>query len=364
MRVDLLLVGFGNVGRRFARLLEERRDRLARDHDLDPRIVGVATGRHGAALVRAGVDLAAALSTAEDGRSLASLHDSREAPRPETGLELIAAAAAAGVPGGVCVMVETTPLDIDTGRPAVDHIRLALQSGMHVVSANKGPVALAHHDLARLAAASGVRYGFEGAVMDGVPVFNLVRETMPGIAIAGFRGVVNSTTNYILSMLEDGGEFEAALAEMQRQGIAEADPTHDVDGWDAAAKVAALANVLMGASLTPRQVSREGIRQVTGRMARDAVARGRRLRLVASATREPGGIRGRVRVEDLPSDDPLAQLRGMANALFLETDLLGRVGITQLDGGLTQTAYALLSDLIAVRRSLAARPPAQPDRIP
>jgi homoserine dehydrogenase len=352
VRLDLLVVGFGNVGRRFARLLEERRERLARDYDLDTRIVGVATLRHGSALAPGGLDLARALEAVEAGRSLAPFHDRRQAPQPSTGLELIAAAVTAGVPSSPCVVVETTPLNIEDGRPALDHIRLALLSRIHVVSANKGPVALAHHELTRLATTLGVRYYFEGAVMDGVPVFNLVRETMPAVEITGFRGVVNSTTNYIISMLEDGGEFDAALAEMQRQGIAEADPSHDVDGWDAAAKTAALANVLMGGAVTPREVAREGIRHLSGRQVRDAVERGRRMRLVASARRESGRVEASVRVEDLPESDPLAQLRGMSNAVFLETDLLGRVGITQLDGGLTQTAYALVSDLIAVRRSL------------
>lgn len=363
MRLNLLLVGFGNVGRRFARLLEERRERLAQDYDLEPRIVGIATARHGAALAPPGLDLARAFEAIEAGHSLVPFHGSREAPAPATGLELIAAAAG-GVSSDPCVMVETTPLNIDDGRPAIDHIRLALLSRMDVVSANKGPVALAHHDLTRLAATLGVRYYFEGAVMDGVPVFNLVRETMPAVDITGFRGVVNSTTNYIISMLEDGGEFEAALSEMQRAGIAEADPSHDVDGWDAAAKTAALVNVLMDGAMTPRDVSREGIGHLTGRLVRDAVARGHRLRLVASARRDAGELRARVRVEDLPEVDPLAQLRGMSNALFLETDLLGRVGITQLDGGLTQTAYALLSDLIAVRRSHSTRPTGHPDRSP
>lgn len=349
MVINLLLVGFGNVARRFVWLLDERRDRLERDYDLQPRIIGIATRRHGAAYAPAGIDPDRAVSLVERGEPLGSLNDAGAAPA--TGLELIARAA--GRAGAApTVVVETTPLRIDDARPAIDHVRAALQSRMHVVSANKGPVALAYRDLADLADRMRVRYLFEGAVMDGIPVFNLVRETMPAVTVTGFRGVVNSTTNYIITMLEEGGEFADALAEMQRQGIAEADPSLDVDGWDAAAKTAALVNVLMDGRLTPRDVERSGVRDLTGETVRAAMARGRRVRLVASARREDDRVRARVAPEELATDDPLALLRGMSNALFVESDLLGRVGITQLDGGLTQTAYALLADLVTVRRGL------------
>lgn len=323
VRLDLLLIGFGHVGRRFVRLLDERRADLVRDFALDARVVGIATRRHGAALATTGLDAVGAADLVEGGESLSVLHDARFGPPPSTGLELIDTAAAAGLERGAGVMVETTPLDIVDGQPATDHIRAAMRSGMHVVSANKGPVALA------------------------------VRETMPAVRVLGFRGVVNSTTNYIISALEDGADFDTALAEMQRQGIAEADPSYDVDGWDAATKVAALVNVLMDGVVTPRDVARDGIRALTGERVREAMTRERRVRLVASASRAGGVVETSVRVEELAEGDPLAQLRGMSNALFLDTDLLGRVGIVQLDGGLTQTAYALASDLIAIRRRLA-----------
>lgn len=349
MRIDLLLVGFGNVARRFVRLLDERRDRLAHDFDLHAHVVGIATARHGTAYAPDGLDETIALALAESGKQLTSLNTAD--PAPPSGTDLIAHAARHG-PKRRIVVVETTPLRIDDAKPAIDHVRLALLSRMHVVSANKGPVALAYHDLDSLARRMGVRYLFEGAVMDGVPIFNLVRETMPASDITAFRGVVNSTTNYILTMLEEGAEFADALAEMQRKGIAEADPSLDVDGWDAAAKAAALVNVLMAGRITPRDVQRTGVRALTGEAVRAVVARGRRLRLVASARREGDAVRARVAPEELPLDDPLALLRGMSNALFVESDLLGRVGITQLDGGLTQTAYALLADLVSVRRSL------------
>jgi homoserine dehydrogenase len=239
------------------------------------------------------------------------------------------------------------------GQPAIGHVEAAIHAGCHVVTANKGPVAFAYSRLRDRAAQAGVSFLFEGAVMDGVPVFNLVRETMPAVTVRGFRGVVNSTTNHILTALESGESFAPALARMQAEGIAEADASLDIDGWDAAAKTAALANVLMDAGITPHLVDRAGIGPESATQAQDARRRGSRLRLVASAARdERGNVIATVRPVELPREDLLSSLRGTANALILHTDLLGDVAIHQLGGGLTMTAYALMSDLIAIRRGL------------
>jgi homoserine dehydrogenase len=197
--------------------------------------------------------------------------------------------------------------------------------------------------------------------MDGVPIFNLVRETLPAVQILAFRGVVNSTTNHILTALEDGEAFEPALQRMQAEGIAEADATLDIDGWDAAAKAAALANVLMNADVTPHHVRRSGLSRDAGLRARSARQRGRRLRLVASGSRSDVPA---VQLVELPADDLLAGLRSTANALVLTTDLLGDVAIAQLEGSLTQTAYALVSDLITVRRRSEPARAAPPRRTP
>jgi len=193
--------------------------------------------------------------------------------------------------------------------------------------------------------------------MDGVPVFNLVRETLPAVNVIGFRGVVNSTTNFILTAMEQGQPFAAALAEMQARGIAEADASLDVDGWDAAAKTAALANVLLGASITPHAVDREGITPAAGPRAVEARAAGRRLKLVARARREGRQVTARVRPEELPANDLLAGLDGQQNAIILETDLLEEIAVVQRGGSLTQTAYALLSDLVTIARARPLSPP-------
>ena len=350
MRADLALVGFGHVGRRFARLIEERRDWLSLDYDLDCRVVGIATRHHGSVFRASGVDAVASAVSVEGGHPL----NESGAPLAGDSVAVIRRLAESDAP--LKVLVETTTLDINAGQPAIDYVRAGLQAGCHVVTANKGPAAFAYEELSALAHDRDVSFLFEGAVMDGVPIFNLVRETLPAVEIAGFRGVVNSTTNHILSALEDGESYDAALQRMQEMGIAEADASLDVDGWDAAAKTAALANVFMRARMTPQAVDREGIGPATGRLAMAAKARGARVRLVASARRTSQGVMTSVRPVELPETDLLAGLRGMANALVLQTDLLGEIAVCQLGGSLTQTAYALLSDLVTIRRRQRSAP--------
>jgi homoserine dehydrogenase len=342
-RADVALVGFGHVARRFALLLDERRERLLRDHQLECRIVGIATARHGSAVCAAGIDPRRAAADRGAGRALGSAG---------TGFDVIRQLARSDA--ALRVMVETTTLTIEDGQPAISHVEAALEAGCHAITANKGPAAFAYRRLSDLARRNGVSFLFEGAVMDGVPIFNMVRETLPAVAVTGFRGIVNTTTQFILTALERGERFDAALARMQAEGIAEADPSLDLDGWDAAAKAAALANVLMDADLTPHSVERETVRPDAAEAARRAMAAGRRLRLIASGTITPRGVQTSVRLTELAEGEMLATLPGSANALVLTTDLLGDVAICQMQGDLTQTAYALLTDLIAVRRRAAA----------
>lgn len=338
-RADLALVGFGHVGRRFASLLDERRARLLADHRLECRIVGIATGAHGAIFRAEGIDASEAVERRNRGEWLG---------REGGALPIIDQLAGCGA--DVRILVETTPLDIVSAQPAVSHVERALGSGIHVITANKGPVAFAFRRLRDRAAASGVSFLFEGAVMDGVPIFNLVRETLPAIDILGFRGILNTTTQHALLAMERGEELHEALRRMQAAGIAESDPSLDLDGWDAAAKTAALANVLMDADLTPHDVERAGLDPTTAAAAREAAGRGERLRLVVSAVRESRRVRASVRPTSIAAGDLLASLDDRGNALILSTDLLGEIAICQLGGDVTHTAYALLSDLVTIAR--------------
>ena len=355
--LDLILVGFGNVGQRFARLLEEKSVRLRGDYDLSWRVVGIATKRHGTAYDARGLDVLKALRLAEAGTPLGTLtgpESGRMISPAATGLDLIKYATAEARTRRMqhMVVVETTLLDIERGQPATDHVMTALRGGAHVVTANKGPVAFAYREIMAVSEIERRRFLFEGAVMDGIPLFNLVRETLPAADVLGFRGIINTTAHYILTAMEAGRTYDEALAEMQAEGIAEADPSNDIDGWDAAAKTAALVNVLMRGAATPRTVDRTGIRGITARDMQDAAARGRRIRLIASAGRRGGQIVARVAPEELDASDALAGLGGRQNQIVLDTDVLGPIGIQQLEGGVAQTAYALLSDLVSLARSL------------
>ena len=336
VRVDLALVGYGNVARRFVGLLEEQQERLVREYDLHCRIVGVATRRHGAYFDPLGIDPSSLTGPSRTfDPSINAFMVIEQLGQSEAQLR---------------VVIETTTLDVRNGQPAIDHVRAAIESGCHVVTANKGPAAFAYASLRDEAAAAGIHFLFEGAVMDGIPIFNLVRDTLPVVDVRGFRGVINSTTNHILTAMERGEAFDEALARMQAEGIAEADPSLDLDGWDAAAKASVLANVLLDARVTPLNVRRAGIRKTHADRAQNALANGRRLKLVATATRtDTGSVAVAVEPIELPTSDLLASLDGKANALVLDTDLLGEIAICQLEGSLTHTAYALLSDLVTVR---------------
>ncbi len=345
MRIALLLVGFGNVGRRFVRLLDESRPAL-QALDIEPVVVGIATRRHGSMVDSAGLDAVQAARHVERDGTIGPASSS-------AALDAIRQLGSHNAEARV--LVETTLLDIKFGEPAITHVRAAFAAGAHVITANKGPVAIAYRSLAADADRAGVSFLFEGAVMDGIPIFNLVRETLPAVTINGFRGVVNSTTNHILSALERGESFASALARMQADGVAEGDPSLDIDGWDAAAKTSALANVLLDADLTPQLIRREGVNDASGARARTALANGRRLKLVARASRTDGGIDANVQLEELDMRDPLAILDDQANAIELDTWPMGRIVVTERDGGLEKTAYALLTDLVTVAKRIRAR---------
>jgi len=336
-RVRLALVGFGAVGRRFAELLLGRYGKVLRAAGLEVVVTGIATGRHGLAVAPGGLPLRRALSLVRAGRPLGALH--RGAPLASTH------AFVAAVPADV--LVELSPLDPRTGQPATDTCAAALRRGLHVVTANKGPVAFAARRLRAAARARGVRFLHEGVVMDGLPIFNLANRCLRGARVLGFRGVLNSTTTRILGRMEEGASFAAALAEAQAAGVAEADPRHDLEGFDAAVKGCALANALLGAAVRPAEVARTGIGAIGAAEVAQARGAGRRWRLVTRARRAGRRVLVSVAPEALPLDDLLVSA-GADGVLVLETDLLGEVGLWEGRGGVDQTAYAVLSDLLEV----------------
>jgi homoserine dehydrogenase len=318
--MDLALIGYGNVGRAFARLLEKKRA------SYPFRIVGVHTARHGTALSDKGLAI-----EPEFGPAAASAEEFLNRARAEVALEV-------------------TPLNPMTGEPAISHIRAAFARGMHVVTANKGPIAHAYAELKELARCAGVHFRFESTVMDGAPVFNLVRDHLPGVTVLGFAGVLNSTSKIVVEALRDGKTLGEGIAIARRLGIAEADPWYDLDGWDSAAKAAALANVLLEARVTPQAIQPRGIGRLTPERVAELDRRGKTVRIVSRGRRIPNGVKLRVRAEVLDKTDVLAAPGGSSNLLLLDTDLMGTLGTVSIDPTVEQTAYGLFSDLVDVAR--------------
>lgn len=339
MRLRLAFIGFGNVARAFARILTLRESQLAEQYDLRFSTTAIATARHGCITSRDGIDLLKAVACVESGGNLAELGESLSITESATLIETCNAD----------LLFETTPLNPNSGEPAITHIRSALTRGIHVVTANKGPIAFAYRELEALASRNGAGFRFEGTVMDGTPVFNLVDSCLPGARVLGFSGVLNSTTNLILTGMDSGQSFEECLADAQHRGIAEADADYDIDGWDAAVKAVALANVLMDSDARPSDVDRKGIRGVTVEDLKSATTAGMTVRLVARGKQTASGVKLTVALEEVPTASVLGSVRGTSNALVLETDLMGEIAIVETDPGVEQTAYALLSDMISIR---------------
>ncbi len=337
---NLALLGFGNVGRALARLLQRKESELQARYDITFRVTGIATGRHGTAVNPDGLDYIRAAGLVEGGESIAGLSN-----KPIVGnLEFLHACAAD-------VMFENTPVNHATGQPAIDHLRLALELGMHSITANKGPVVHAYRELSEFARTRHKGFYFESTVMDGAPIFSLFRSALPAAQLLGFRGILNSTTNLILDRMESGESFEDAVKYAQSVGLAETDPAADVDGWDAAIKVAALINVLMDIPFTPQQVDRTGIRGITPTMLAAGRAEGKRWKLVCTAEREGNQVKSRVVPEQVPASSPLYSVGGSSSIVEFHTDTLTSLSIVEGNPGPETTAYGLLADFInAVRK--------------
>ncbi|MGB8887259.1 MAG: homoserine dehydrogenase [Candidatus Korobacteraceae bacterium] len=330
---NLCLVGLGNVGKAFVALLQKKQLELNSRYGIEGRVTGIASRRLGWLVAPGGFTPAKVLA--------ADFSEAQRAGDLREWLRL----------GQADALLETSSLNATTGQPAIDHIRAALENGAHAISANKGPVVHAYRELTKLAAAKGRRFLFESAVMDGAPIFSLFREAMPAVEIRGFRGILNSTTNLILEGMESGMTFDASVRKAQELGVAESDPTDDIEGVDAAVKVVALANVLMEADLKLDDVARQGIRGITVEQLRDARANGEAWKLVCSARRNSSRkVTASVQLERLPLSDPLAQVQATSSVISFETDILPRLIIIEQDPTVETTAYGLLADfLIAVR---------------
>jgi homoserine dehydrogenase len=336
-QINFAFIGFGHVGRAFARLLIDRQKWVLKEHGIEWKITGIATKNHGTAIDHQGLPIQKIVSSWKHHSHLDQFHNG---PACATQTDFIRQC-------GADILFEMSILDL-SGEPAATYMREALGAGLHVITTNKGPVSTHFSRLTRLARLRGVQFLHEGTVMDGAPVFNMARNTLPATRIRSLRGIFNSTTNYILTQMEQGTSFEAALEYVRNSGIAEADHNLDLEGWDSAAKLSILIQALMGGHVKPKDIERSGITEETGKIARAAVRRDRRLRLVARAYRQGGRVIGKVELQELEMFDPLAAIRGLSNILILNTDTMKELAIVENNPSVDQTAYALFSDLICV----------------
>ena len=337
---NLCFLGYGNVNRTLVRLLEDRAEELRARHGIAYRVTGIASRTLGWIADPNGLDPNTLCGAGAPARDMPAANPNRSASQIAAGnvRDWLTAARAD-------VLFEATSLNVKDGEPAVTHIRAALEHGAHAITANKGPVVHAHRNLRDLAAKQGKRFLFESTVMDGVPIFSFF-DQLPVIHLQGFQGILNSTTNVILSEMEQGLTFDESLKKAQALGIAETDATHDIDGWDAAVKTAALITVLMDVPVRLENIEREGIRDLTPQALRNARRDGWPFKLVCRARRTATGVEASVRPEKILSTQPMARITGTSSYIYFETDIFPGLSVTEENPGLYATAYGLLADFV------------------
>ena len=336
----LAVIGFGNVGQGFASILRDKGDELAQRFGARFQIVAVCDLLKGSVADETGFDPAILLDSIAASGTL----DRVSAPdRNWNAIETIERSQAD-------VVIELSYTDLKTGEPAITHLHRALELGKHVITTNKGPIALKYPELKALADARGVEIGAEGTVMSGTPSLRMAQELLAGAGVRKVQGIVNGTTNYILTQMEAGTPYAEALADAQAKGYAEADPTGDVEGFDAAGKVVIMANLLMGQAITMSDVDRSGITQLTPDDIATAKAAGERWKLIGRVESIEGKVVASVQPTRLPITHPLASVGGATNAITFTTDLLGDVTLIGPGAGRIETGYAIVEDLLAIHR--------------
>ncbi|HWZ20210.1 MAG TPA: hypothetical protein VNW73_15535 [Ktedonobacteraceae bacterium] len=337
----ILILGYGHVAQAFLQLLASRSEWLGRESGIRPVITGIGSRNRGLYIYADGIN-ADLLAREQDSLSWLSIAG--------THMENFETFIQAGKKAGASLFIELTTLNPQNGQPALRHIRKALESGMDVITANKGPVAYAQRELQSLARRHDVQFRFESAVMDGLPLINLAEFTLPAVGIQSFKAILNSTSTLVLNMIEQGYSLEEAIVKAQEIGIAEADPWHDLDGWDAVMKTTILANSLLDSNITPHMVERDGIRNLTTDEICAAALAGSPYRLVSQAHRRNGVLAASVRPRRISSDDTLLIGKGTTGVISIETEAMGTITLLEHEPAVVQTAYGLLSDLITIQR--------------
>ena len=340
--IRFCMAGLGNVGKAFARLLLEKKEELAAEYGCELLLTGVCTRSGGALINPGGLSVEKVLEMNEKKNRFAGCKNFADCGVQE----MISAS-------GAELFLELTTLSAGGGEPAAGYIRQALSSGMHVITSNKGPEAWCFDELNALAEKNGRMFLYESSVMGGAPLFSLVRHSLRGNRVLAVKGILNATTNFLLAELEKGRSHEDAVKEAQRMGIAEADPSADINGLDGAAKICVLANVLMQAAVTPDMVYTESLAGVSAADIAAARENGCRIKYVCRAERDrDGAIKTSVKPESLSLSDPLANAGGASTAVPLYTDIAGELSVVHTDPGIMQTAYGVYSDLLTVAEAV------------
>jgi len=341
MEFKLAFIGYGTVGQGLTEILLEKKEMLSKKFDFQYKVVAITDIMKGSVYDENGLDIEKILSLVKSGKKI------DEYPNGKKGLDSLQTITQTNAD----TIVEVTFTDVKTGEPALTHIKTALNKGKNVVSTNKGPVVKQSVELLKLAKKNNVYYGFEGVVLAGTPVLNLAEFTLAGNKISGFKGILNGTTNYILTRMEEGMSYDDALKKAQDLGYAEADPTGDVEGLDALGKVVILSNVVLGKNINWEDVERKGITGISLEDVNAAKSEGKRWKLIGSAKVQPdGSFKAKVWPEKLPLNDPLAGVTEAINALTFETDELGSVTIVGPGAGRRETGFSLLIDLLNMNR--------------
>lgn len=343
MALKLALIGFGVVGQGLAEIIKEKGETLSQELDLDLTIVAISDAMKGSIYHPDGLDPAKALQVVRESGTLDNYPDQEGLIRGWNSFQTIQETNADTI-------VEVTFTDVKTGQPAINHCKAAFESGKNVVMSNKGPVAIAYTELSQLASKHGVRWGFEGTVMSGTPALRMPLVTLAGNEIKEIRGILNGTTNYILTKMEEGLTYEAALKEAQELGYAEADPTSDVEGYDALYKIVILANVVMNVPLKKEDVSCQGITHISLDDVQKASSEGKRWKLISRVKKEGDHVTANIGPETISITDPLASVLGATNAITYECDLAGPITLIGAGAGRTETGFSLLIDLINIAR--------------
>ena len=343
--VRIWIVGFGTVGQWLVRALHAQAPRLADRYGFVPKVVGIANARDGFVSDASGLDLHTVLEFASARRSLTELDGVRHWPSSAEGLDATEAD----------VLVEVTASPADSGEPGVRHMRDALRRGTPVVTSNKWPVALHGVELAELAREQGVPFRAESTVMSGTPVLSTLVDGLAGTRPISIRGILNATANFVLTRMEQGASYEDALTEAQELGLAERDPTADVEGFDAMAKAMILAGLVFGTQLRPEDVVRHGISNVDRAQIDAAASERARIKelvtLEVSAADGAPSLTARVEPALLPNEDRLAGVSGVENAVVCRAEPVGEVMVTGPGAGPELAGQGVFSDLIAVARA-------------